>query len=109
MNKRLGAIMIMLVFIFAAIGVVMAESKGNAHKGKYLFRKNCRTCHSENGSAKELSPITKTQTEWEAVFEKIDQVKCAVEWRKLPELDLADIHAHLWGHAFDSPSPAKCK
>ena len=43
MFKRIGSVLIILFFVFAAIGIVIAADKGNARKGKYLFRKNCRT------------------------------------------------------------------
>ena len=109
MFKKIGAILIIMVFLLVSIGIVMAEGKGNARKGKYLFRKNCRTCHVEDGTAKALSPIDKTQAQWEEVFSSIDKLPCAKEWDKLSEKDRDDMYAHLWGHAFDSPSPAKCK
>lgn len=97
------------VFLLVVIGAAMAEGKGNARKGKYLFRKNCRSCHVDGGSAKALSPITKTQAQWDAVFETIGSLKCSGEWDKLSDKDRTDMYAHLHGHAFDSPSPAKCK
>jgi len=109
MFKRIGSIFIVLVFVFGFIGLSMAAGKGNARKGKYLYRKNCRTCHIENGNAQALSPISKTQAQWEEVFQNIDKLPCKKEWAKLSEKDKADIYAHLWGHAFDSPSPAKCQ
>jgi hypothetical protein len=109
MYKKIGAILIVVVFLMVSISLVMAEGKGNARKGKYLFRKNCRTCHVEGGTAKPLSPIDKTQAKWDEVFSSIDKLPCAQEWDKLSEKDRTDVYAHLWGHAFDSPSPAKCK
>ena len=109
MMKKFGAIAIIMVFLAVSIGIAMAEGKGNARKGKYLFRKTCRTCHLEGGSAKELSPVSKTQAEWQKVFDNIDQLSCKDEWAKLSEKDNLDIYEHLYGHAFDSPSPAKCK
>jgi len=110
MLKRIGAILIAFIFLFCSIGIVMAGGKkGNARKGKYLFRKNCRTCHIEGGSAKEISPISKTQAAWQKVFDNQTKLKCKDEWAKRSEKDIADIYAHLHGHAFDSPSPAKCK
>jgi hypothetical protein len=109
MSKKVGCILIILIFLIASIGIVMAEVKGNARKGKYLYRKNCRTCHSDDGSAKALSPIDKTQAQWDEVFQNIDKLSCSQEWSKLSDKDRNDIYAHLWGHAFDSPSPAKCK
>ena len=109
MYKKISSILIIMIFLFASIAIVMAAGKGNARKGKYLFRKNCRTCHCEDGSAKPISPIDKTQAQWEEVFKNIDKLQCNKEWDKLSEKDRTDMYAHLWGHAFDSPSPAKCK
>jgi len=109
MSKKVVSILIIMVFLLVSIGIVMAEGKGNARKGKYLFRKNCRTCHCEDGSAKPISPIDKTQAQWDEVFKNIDKLQCSKEWDKLSEKDRNDMYAHLWGHAFDSPSPAKCK
>ena len=109
MVKKFTIAAIAMAFLTVSIGVSMAGVKGNARKGKYLFRKNCRTCHLEGGSAKELSPVSKTQAEWQKVFDNIDQLSCKDEWAKLSEKDNLDIYEHLYGHAFDSPSPAKCK
>ena len=109
MFKKTASVLIVLSLIVSFAGLAMAEGKGNARKGKYLFRKNCRACHGGDGSATELSPISKTQAQWEEVFTASDQLQCTAEWQKLSEKDLTDVHAYLWGHAYDSPSPAKCK
>jgi cytochrome c2 len=45
MAKKLVVAAIIMVFMVVTIGVAMAEGKGNARKGKYLFRKTCRSCH----------------------------------------------------------------
>lgn len=110
MFKKIGSITLILVFLFVAVGISLAEEKGNSRKGKYLFRKSCRTCHAEGGAAKDLSPVSKTQAEWEKVFAALDTLACKDEWAKLEAAtDSQDIYAYLHGHAFDSPSPAKCK
>jgi cytochrome c553 len=109
MFRKIGATLVVMVFLLVSIGIVTAADKGNARKGKYLFRKNCRACHCEDGTAKPLSPIDKTQAQWDEVFKNIDKLACSKEWDKLSDKDRLDMYAHLWGHAFDSPSPAKCK
>ncbi len=109
MLKKIGSTLLVMVFLFVSIGLAMAAGKGNARKGKYLYRKNCRTCHIDGGSAKDLSPVSKTQAQWQKMFDNIDQLQCKDEWAKLSDKDRIDMYAHLWGHAFDSPSPAKCK
>ena len=108
MFKKTAGVLIVLVLICSFIGLALAEGTGNPRKGKYLFRKNCRSCHGADGPATELSPVTKTQAQWEAVFQASDQLQCTAEWQKLSEKDLGDVYAYLWGHAYDSPSPAKC-
>ncbi len=109
MLKRITAIILAGSFLLVSIGLVIAADKGNARKGKYLYRKTCRTCHVNGGNATELSPVSKTQAEWQKVFEGLDQLQCKDEWAKLSDKDRTDIYAHLWGHASDSPAPAKCK
>jgi len=109
MGKKLGIAAIVMVFLIVTMGVAMAEGKGNARKGKYLFRKTCRSCHMEGSSAVELSPVSKTQADWQKVFDNAGELKCKDEWAALSEKDTLDIYSYLHGHAFDSPSPAKCK
>ena len=109
MFQKIGSVLVVVVFLLVSIGIVIAAEKGNARKGKYLFRKNCRACHIEDGAAKALSPIDKTQAKWDEVFSNTDKLPCIKEWDKLSEKDRRDIYSYLWGHAFDSPSPAKCK
>ena len=110
MRKRITSVLIAVVFMFVFIGLGMAAGgKGNPRKGKYLYRKNCRTCHKEGGSAKALSPIDMTQAEWKKVFDGYKNLKCKAEWEKLSEKDMTDVFSYLHGHAKDSPSPAKCQ
>ncbi|MDF1591972.1 MAG: cytochrome c [Desulfobacterales bacterium] len=109
MIRRLGSALILLVFLIGAVGLALAAGDGNARKGKYLFRKNCRTCHIDGGSAKPLSPIDKTQAKWDEVFKNIEKLPCKDKWSALSEKDIQDMYAQLWGHAFDSPSPEKCE
>ena len=65
----------------------------------------------EGGKAQEMSPSNKTQAQWDTVFakDKYKEFPCKAEWDKLTPEDLGDIYAYLYEHAFDSPSPAKCK
>jgi hypothetical protein len=100
-----------LALIFVLTGSLLATDKGNSRKGKYTFRKSCRDCHVEGGKAQEMSPSNKTQAQWDTVFakDKYKEFPCKAEWDKLTSEDLGDIYAYMYEHAFDSPSPAKCK
>ncbi len=113
MLRRIGYVLMIFFFLAGSVslGIAADKTKGNARKGKYLFRKNCRACHKDGASAKDLSPADKTQAEWEAVFAKdaYQSLSCKAEWEKRSEKDLKDIYVYMYNHAFDSPSPAKCK
>ena len=109
-NRLLLTLVIVLVSMLFSSSAFAAK-KGNARKGKYLFRKNCRSCHIENGAASALSPISKTQAQWVAVFENdgFKKLECKGEWEKRKAKDLKDVFAYMHNHAYDSPSPQKCK
>ncbi|WP_027368063.1 c-type cytochrome [Desulfocurvibacter africanus] len=106
MNRRFVSIIAALVMIVTVSAVALAEG-GNARKGKYLYRKNCRTCHGTTAS--DLSPMSKTQAEWTKVFAKPETIPCNKEWKATVNgQDLTDINSYLYDYAKDSPTPAKC-
>ncbi len=109
--KRISLAALAVLCILSFAGVAFSEPKGDERKGKYLFRKNCRTCHQEGASAKPLSPDSKTQAQWERTFEKekYQRLECNAEWAKLSEEELLNVLTYLYAHAIDSPAPAKCK
>jgi hypothetical protein len=109
MKKKIGSLFIIIIMLLISLGLSLAQENGNARKGKFLFRKNCRACHVQGGSAKELGPNSKTQAQWDEAFKNIDKLKCGDQWAQLSEKDKTDMYAQLWGHAFDSPSPEKCE
>lgn len=92
-----------LFVLTANIGIAL---EGNARKGKFLYRKHCRTCHGSTAS--DLSPLSKTQAEWTALAESHAAIPCAKDWAEVGEGDRKDIFAYLYGFAKDSPTPAKC-
>lgn len=106
MNRRLVSIIAALAMIVTVSAVALAEG-GNARKGKYLYRKSCRTCHGVTAS--DLSPMSKTQAEWTKVFAKPEAIPCNKDWKAtVTGQDLTDINSYLYDYAKDSPTPAKC-
>lgn len=110
MFKRLICLMLVVAFALTSVGMAFAiDADGNKRKGKYLYRKNCRTCHAEGKEASDMSPASKVQADWKAIFEKMS-MECKGKWgEKVNEKAIADIYTYLYKHAKDSPSPAKCK
>ena len=114
MIKKVFLTLMAFVFVLGTAGASLALDKGNKRKGKYTYRKVYNACY-ERGAIESktptLSPADKTQAEWNAVFESKDfgQFNCQEEWEKLSDKDVTDIYTYMHDHAFDSPSPAKCK
>lgn len=109
MLKKMILVLITVGFIVSTFGAAMAFQKGNDRKGKYLFRKTCRTCHKDGASAKALGPNSKTQAQWERTFKNYERLDCADHWKKLSDSDRKDMLSFLYDHAYDSPTPATCQ
>ena len=102
------AMVIMALFILAMFPEdMMGEEKGSDKKGKYYYKKSCKTCHSKDGEGGELTPISKTQAQWEEFFEKgmhgDQKLSDAVE-----EDQIIHIKTFLINHAADSDQPETC-
>lgn len=109
MSRNLITGLVVALLLVSLAGLAFAESPGgNFRKGKYLFRKNCRSCHVEGGQAASLSPADQTQAEWKEVFANWETVPCADEWKGMSDADRLDIFTYMYDFAKDSPSPAKC-
>lgn len=109
--KRTLRFLFVTFIVSTLISQPLFAKKPNARKGKYLFRKHCRSCHVDGGSASALSPISKTQAEWTTVFKEggFQKLECKDNWKKRKTRDLNDMYAYMHDHAYDSPSPLKCK
>jgi cytochrome c5 len=98
-----------LLALTAALAAPLAAQGGSDTKGKFFFKKTCKTCHANGGSAKEITPLSKTQAQWKAYFaagkhkkgaEKIDSV--------IKPEQVKDVQTFLVNHASDSPQPETC-
>jgi len=107
MEKLQKLFIALLLVAFASTAVVAAEG-GNPKKGKYLFKKSCKTCHVEGGQAEALTPLSKTQAQWDRFFDRDKHEKNPEGFKDLSEQDLKDIQQFLFDHAADSPQPQTC-
>ncbi len=105
--KLMKVLIVMMLVVFASTAVLAVEG-GNARKGKYLFKKSCKTCHSAGAEGGEVTPLAKTMGQWDRFFSKDKHKKNADAWSKLSEKDLMDINQFLFDHAVDSDSPETC-
>lgn len=104
--KKLVKPLLLLTLAALVATSVMASEGGNPRKGKYLFKKVCKVCHSEDGKGGNLTPMSKTQSQWDRVFDKKKHDQEA--WKDISGEDLKDIQQFLYDHAADSPQPQTC-
>lgn len=111
MIKKLFFFTVLGILVFGLAAAGFSAGKGNFRKGKYTYKKTCRSCHDGSGSQVNLSPDSKTQKQWSRLFEggKYSKLACKDEWEKISEADRLDIFSYLYKFAYDSPTPAKCK
>ena len=109
-TARKGADMKKMVFILLLVAFTvtsaLAVDGGNSKKGKYLFKKNCKTCHTEGAEGGPVTPLTKTMAQWDKFF--TDQKHPEGVWSDFSEQDLLDINQFLFDHAVDSDQPETC-
>ena len=79
MNRKFVTIIAAALITLFAFSMAFAMGGGNARKGKFLYRKNCRSCH-DGTQASDLSPASKTQAEWTATFSDKSKIKCSDKW-----------------------------
>ncbi len=105
--KLMKVLIVLMLVIFASTAVLASEG-GNSRKGKYLYKKNCKTCHVEGAEGGELTPLSKTQKQWDRFFEKNKHKKAPDAFQRFSEKDLKDVQQFLFDHAVDSDQPETC-
>ncbi len=96
------------IFSIAALcaSAALAADGGNPKKGKYLYKKSCKTCHVEGAEGGPMTPLKKTQAQWDRFFE--EKGHACGEKAGLSEQDMKDIQQFLFDHAADSDQPETC-
>ena len=106
---KLKTLVLTLLVLAAFITTsAFAVDGGNARKGKHLYKKSCKTCHSGGGEGGELAPPSKTQAQWDRYFKKAGKKHPGDVFKNISEGDSKDINQFLFDHAADSPSPETC-
>ncbi len=98
-----------LLAVVALLAAPLAAEGGSDTKGKFFFKKSCKSCHAPGATAKEITPLSKTQAQWKAYFAAAKHKKGAEKLDAIvkPE-QIKDIQTFLVNHASDSPQPETC-
>lgn len=99
-------LMVGLILVAFCVTSALAVEGGNPKKGKYLFKKNCKTCHTDGAEGGVITPLNKTMSQWDRFFDKNKHPEGA--WDDFAEKDLLDINQFLFDHAVDSDQPETC-
>lgn len=82
---------------------------GDAKKGKTLAKEKCKYCHVTGAEGGTMTPLSKTQRQWERFYVKDKHNKLAPgTWDKIEPNELIDIMQYMYDHAADSPQPETC-
>lgn len=84
-----------------------AVEGGNEEHGRALAIEKCKHCHIQGAEAGTMTPLSKTQHQWERFFNKRRHNKIAPgAWDSLSETDLKDVLQFVYDHAADSDQPS---
>jgi cytochrome c5 len=98
-----------VVVVAATLVAGLAVAAGNETKGKFYFKKSCKTCHAKGGEGGEVTPLSKTQEQWKRYFDKGTHKKGSQKLTDVvPAEQLVDMQSFLVNHAVDSPQPETC-
>ena len=92
--------------------VAVAAGRANPNRGKALYKASCKVCHAKGGEARDLTPLSKTQVQWQKFF-RTSAAACAKRaeaktGKPVTADDLADMELFLVSHAADSDQPETC-
>jgi len=107
MKKTLMSIAILVALSCFATAAFAAEG-GNPKKGKYLYKKSCKSCHVAEAEGGALTPLSKTMSQWDRFFSRDKHNAKPAVWGDFSEQDLKDIQQFLYDHAADSDQPQTC-
>ncbi len=103
--------LVALVLVIATLAAFVYADGGSETKGKYYFKKQCKTCHVAGQAGGVVTPLVKTQAQWKAYFTANKHKKGAEAiggGTTLKADQLVDVQAFLVAHASDSPQPMTC-
>ena len=93
--KTTAKIVIMLMIVVFTATSALAVKGGNPKKGKYLYKKHCKACHSADSDGGELTPMSKTMSQWDRLFKKNKHKGGQEAWDKMKPQEVIDLIAYL--------------
>ncbi len=106
-------IFLSLTLLFATLvttTVVQAAIEGgDAKNGRIVAKEKCKYCHVTGAEGGTMTPLSKTQRQWERFYVKDKHNRLAPgAWDQINPNELTDIMQFMYDHAADSPQPETC-
>ncbi|WP_220752717.1 MULTISPECIES: c-type cytochrome [Shewanella] len=108
MMKKINKILVCVTLALCFGSQVQAADGGNPKKGKHLYKKECKACHGVGDEGGEITPMSKTMSQWDRFFKRNKHKAKAEVFNALDEQELLDIQQFLYDHAADSDQPQTC-
>jgi len=103
------AVAITIIGLLATTSAFAVIAGGDARRGRDLALAKCKYCHVAGAGGGTITPLSKTQQQWERFFVKDRHDKVAPgTWDKIEASELKDIMQFMYDHAADSPQPETC-
>lgn len=107
--RRIIPVLVGLFFVGLTASMILAASGGSETKGKFYFKKSCKSCHAKGKEGGEVTPLTKTQAQWKKYFTAGTHNKGKQKLTGILTAEqLQDVETFLYNHASDSPQPETC-
>jgi mono/diheme cytochrome c family protein len=110
LNPRAFIPLALLVVTLFTITVAQAAIEGgDANNGKIVAKEKCKHCHVAGAEGGTMTPLSKTQRQWERFYVKDKHNRLAPgAWDQINPNELIDIMQFMYDHAADSPQPETC-
>jgi len=109
MKTRLALMIFLFSLSVITSAALLLGAGGSETKGKYYFKKTCKTCHKKDSEGGEYSPLSKTTAQWGTYFtagtHKAGKEKLTTI---MDDEKLLHVVTYLKAHASDSPQPETC-
>lgn len=108
-SLKVSILALLLVSLLTIAVAQAAIEGGDAKKGKGLTIEKCKYCHVTGAEGGTMTPLSKTQMQWERFYTKDKHNRLAPgAWDQINQNELIDIMQFMYDHAADSPQPATC-
>lgn len=100
--------MILALIILMVMAMTCTAYAASSRRGKRVFAKTCKNCHSRGGEGGLLRPSDKTMAQWKRFIQKDQHENKPEVWKELSEKQIKNLEKFLKDYALDADRPETC-